>query len=107
MEGISPIPLPGLIPAAGKPTIRRRNRTIRWRFPTNFLNQETLHENCHHRRNRFIGSVILREALQRGHQVSAIVRHPEKLPEHPALTALKGDITIETKPQRCWRGRRP
>ena len=45
----------------------------------------------------FIGSVILREALQRGHQVSAIVRHPEKLPEHPALTALKGDITIETE----------
>jgi uncharacterized protein len=43
----------------------------------------------------FIGSVILQEALQRGHQVTAIVRHPEKLPAHPALTAQKGDIRIE------------
>ena len=43
----------------------------------------------------FIGSVILQEALQRGHQVTAIVRHPEKLPVHPALSAQKGDITNE------------
>ena len=27
----------------------------------------------------FVGSAILQEALQRGHEVTAIVRHPEKV----------------------------
>ena len=45
----------------------------------------------------FIGSVILREALDRGHQVTAIVRHPEKLPKHPHLIAQKGDVTDEAQ----------
>jgi putative NADH-flavin reductase len=45
----------------------------------------------------FIGSAILKEALDRGHQVTGIVRHPEKLPQHPHLTAQKGDITDETQ----------
>jgi uncharacterized protein len=45
----------------------------------------------------FIGSVILQEALRRGHQVTAIVRHPEKLLEQPNLTAKKGDVTNETE----------
>ena len=27
----------------------------------------------------FVGSAILKEALDRGHEVTAIVRHPEKL----------------------------
>jgi putative NADH-flavin reductase len=39
----------------------------------------------------FVGSAVLSEALQRGHQVTAIVRHPEKLPQHASLTAVKGD----------------
>ncbi len=39
----------------------------------------------------FVGSAVLTEALQRGHQVTAIVRHPEKLPRHANLTAQKGD----------------
>ncbi|WP_342243815.1 NAD(P)-dependent oxidoreductase [Pseudomonas sp. OTU5201] len=39
----------------------------------------------------FVGSAVLDEALQRGHQVTAIVRHPEKLPQHANLTVLKGD----------------
>ena len=43
----------------------------------------------------FIGSAILREALDRGHQVTAIVRHPEKLPQHTRLVAQKGDVTSE------------
>jgi len=43
----------------------------------------------------FIGSAILQEALDRGHQVTAIVRHTERLPQHPSLVAQKGDITIE------------
>ncbi|AOE87614.1 NAD(P)-dependent oxidoreductase [Pseudomonas sp. TCU-HL1] len=39
----------------------------------------------------FVGAAVLTEALQRGHQVTAIVRHPEKLPQHTLLTAVKGD----------------
>lgn len=39
-----------------------------------------------------IGSEILNEALSRGHEVTGIVRHPEKLPEHPHLHAVKGDV---------------
>ncbi len=43
----------------------------------------------------FIGSAILREVLARGHQVTGIVRHPEKLPEHPNLVARTGDVMVE------------
>jgi len=40
----------------------------------------------------FVGSALLKEALQRGHQVTAIVRHPEKIKEkNPNLTLKKGD----------------
>jgi putative NADH-flavin reductase len=41
----------------------------------------------------FVGSHILKEALDRGHQVTAIVRNPEKITEkHPNLQAKKGDV---------------
>lgn len=40
----------------------------------------------------FVGSAILKEALDRGHEVTAIVRHPEKLPLHSKLHPLRGDI---------------
>ena len=41
----------------------------------------------------FIGSVIRDEALARGHQVTAIVRHPEKITvRNPRLTVVKADI---------------
>ena len=40
-----------------------------------------------------IGSFIRDEALARGHQVTAIVRHPEKITtQHPRLTVKKADI---------------
>jgi len=39
----------------------------------------------------FVGSAILKEALDRGHEVTAIVRHPEKLQPHSKLHAQKGD----------------
>ena len=45
----------------------------------------------------FIGSAILKEALKRGHQVTAIVRHPEKLQGHPNVIARKGDVRDETQ----------
>lgn len=40
----------------------------------------------------FVGSAILQEALQRGHEVTAIVRHPEKLSRHPKLHPHNADI---------------
>jgi putative NADH-flavin reductase len=40
----------------------------------------------------FVGSAILKEALQRSHEVTAIVRDPGKLPPHPKLHPQKGDV---------------
>ena len=39
----------------------------------------------------FVGSAILNEALVRGHAVTAIVRHPEKVEQHEGLIARQGD----------------
>lgn len=39
----------------------------------------------------FVGAAVLAEALKRGHQVTGIVRSPEKLPGAPLLKACKGD----------------
>ncbi|MGO4128531.1 NAD(P)-dependent oxidoreductase [Inquilinus sp. YAF38] len=39
-----------------------------------------------------VGSKILAEALSRGHEVTGIVRNPEKLPQHAKLTAKRGDV---------------
>jgi putative NADH-flavin reductase len=40
----------------------------------------------------FVGSALLSEALGRGHEVTAIVRHPEKLEKHVRLAAKEGDV---------------
>ena len=40
----------------------------------------------------FVGSALLKEALDRGHIVTAIVRHPEKLEKRESLTAKAGDV---------------
>ena len=40
----------------------------------------------------FVGSAILKEALDRGHEVTAIVRHPAKLQPHSKLRPQKGDV---------------
>ncbi|MDH6142287.1 MULTISPECIES: NAD(P)-dependent oxidoreductase [Kitasatospora] len=43
--------------------------------------------------NGTIGSRIVREALNRGHQVTAVVRDPAKVTEqHPNLTVTTGDV---------------
>lgn len=39
-----------------------------------------------------IGRNITAEALSRGHQVSGLVRHTEKLPAHASLTPVKADV---------------
>lgn len=42
----------------------------------------------------FVGSHLLKEALQRGHEVTAIVRDPAKLAEkNPQLKVVQGDIS--------------
>jgi uncharacterized protein len=42
----------------------------------------------------FVGSAILKEALVRGHKVTAIVRNPEKITlKNPDLTIQKGDVS--------------
>ena len=42
-----------------------------------------------------VGSRILNELLNRGHEVTGIVRHPEKLPRNDKLTAQRGDTNDE------------
>ena len=42
-----------------------------------------------------VGSRILTELLSRGHKVTGIVRHPEKLPACSGLTAKRGDVNDE------------
>ena len=40
----------------------------------------------------FVGSAIFKEALDRGHEVTAVARHPETLQPHPKLHAHKADM---------------
>ena len=40
----------------------------------------------------FIGSALLAEALARGHRVSGLLGHPERLAAHPQLTAVRADV---------------
>jgi putative NADH-flavin reductase len=42
-----------------------------------------------------VGSRILTELLNRGHEVTAIVRHPERLPPRAGLTVKQGDVNEE------------
>lgn len=40
----------------------------------------------------YVGAPLLQEALNRGHQVTALIRHPQKLAAHPQLTAVQADV---------------
>jgi len=40
----------------------------------------------------YVGTPLLDEALNRGHQVSALVRHPHKLAAHSHLTPVQADV---------------
>ncbi|BFU94388.1 MAG: conserved protein of unknown function [Nitrospira sp.] len=52
----------------------------------------------------FVGSAILKEALDRGYEVTAIVRYPEKLTAHQKLHAEKGDVYNENEVARLVAG---
>lgn len=41
----------------------------------------------------FVGSALLAEAVRRGHTVTALVQHPEKLAAQAGVTAAKVDVT--------------
>jgi uncharacterized protein len=43
-----------------------------------------------------IGSRLLAELSRRGHEVTAIVRNPEKVPAHQGVTAKMGDVFDES-----------
>ena len=40
----------------------------------------------------YVGAALLEEALNRGHRVTALVRHPEKLAQHANLDAQQADV---------------
>lgn len=52
----------------------------------------------------FVGSAVLKEALDRGIHVTAIVRHPEKLQAQNNLTVVKGDVMDSDKLSELFKG---
>ena len=52
----------------------------------------------------FVGSAILKEALDRGHEVTAIVRNPDTLTPHAKLHPMKVDIYNEDEVVRLVAG---
>ena len=40
----------------------------------------------------YVGTALLNEAVKRGHQLSALVRHPEKITANANVTAVKADV---------------
>jgi uncharacterized protein len=51
-----------------------------------------------------IGSVLLKEALSRGHQVTAIARHIEKIQPQDHLIIKAGDVTDEAQAVKLFAG---
>lgn len=53
----------------------------------------------------FVGSALLKEALERGYSVTAIVRHPEKITlKNTALEVKQGDVMSAEKVKRLVKG---
>lgn len=45
----------------------------------------------------FVGSAVLAELLSRGHHVTALARHPDKLVAQPRLQVVKADVADATQ----------
>ncbi|MDK2124842.1 NAD(P)-dependent oxidoreductase [Parachitinimonas caeni] len=52
----------------------------------------------------YVGSKLLPEALSRGHQITAIAKHLETLPQHDQLTSLRVDVTDTQALSECLAG---
>lgn len=52
----------------------------------------------------YVGAAILKEALDRGHDVTAVARDPEKLTSHPNLHPRRADIYQEGEVSRLLAG---
>lgn len=52
----------------------------------------------------FVGAAVLEELLQRGHDVTALARSPEKLSARAGLTAVRGDAQESTDVAAAVRG---
>jgi putative NADH-flavin reductase len=52
----------------------------------------------------FVGSAILKEALDRGHVVTAIVRHPEAFEKRTGMIAVAGDVDDSSLLARLFAG---
>jgi putative NADH-flavin reductase len=52
----------------------------------------------------FIGSKITTEALRRGHKVTAIVRHPNRVPHRPNQTIVQADVLWRDRLARILKG---
>ncbi|MGN6542290.1 MAG: NAD(P)-dependent oxidoreductase [Ginsengibacter sp.] len=53
----------------------------------------------------FVGSAILKEALDRGIEVTAIVRHPQKIKAQDHLTIVKGDVMDTDQLSEAFKGK--
>jgi uncharacterized protein len=52
----------------------------------------------------FVGNAVLEELLRRGHQVTGIVRHPEKVKTAAGVTAVKADALHENEVAEAVKG---
>lgn len=52
----------------------------------------------------FVGNYILKEALNRGYEITGISRHPERLPEHKNLEGIKADIMDVNETSKILKG---
>jgi hypothetical protein len=52
----------------------------------------------------FVGSAVLKEALERDHVVTAIARHPEKIKVQNNLTIVRGDVMDAEKLSKLLKG---
>lgn len=50
------------------------------------------------------GSRITAELARRGHAVTAIARHPDRIERHPGVTAVEGDVFDQAGLARLWAG---